>query len=677
MKIRSKLILIFLTPVVLIMLLGWISYQQSANGLYKKYESSAATDVDMLGSYLTLGFQTVESKANVLVSDNDIKRYYSGYYDDKTSEKLSTYKDIQANIFSNVISEWYIKNIYMFGKSGDGIATEGEIRKIKYNEFMDTDLAQALETTKDKGIWIGAHQELDKQLDKKQDNYCTSYVSSFSYNLNKEKIGYVIIDIPNDFVANALKKMDLAKGSIAGFIANNEKEIIRGAEKGKFEFTKQSFFKAAQSSKNKTGKEYIDYNGKEYLYIYHKLDTGNSTLCVMIPKDQIFAQARNIGTTTVIIVIIASIIAILIGTLVAMDISGVINKINLVMQSASKGDLTNKVKISRKDEFNTLSENVNYMIDSMMSLLYKMKDVSGAVTTSTQNIGSNSEKMLNGTQTILTGIEEMENGIIHQAEDAQHCLEEMFVLADDINQAYTKATEIEEISGNTNEIISQGIGIMNQLGSKMNDTSEITKVVIQDIENLELQSKSINSIISTINNIADQTKLLSLNASIEAARAGEAGKGFAVVAEEIRKLANQSNEAVMKIDQITGLIQKQTKITVKSAKQAEYIVISQENALSESVDTFNQIKSRVNKLTDNIKQITLLINNMENYKNNTLRSVESISSTLEETTAVAGEFGNTAREQMHSVEILGTATKELEENAGYLQDSVNVFKLKE
>jgi len=675
MKIRSKLIVIFFIPVVLIILLGWISYQQSSSGLYKKYESSAVTDVNMLGDYLTLGFQTVESKANVLVSDNDIKRYYSGYYENSTVDKLSTYKDIKGYIFSNVISEWYIKNIYLFGKSGDGIATEGSIRNMKYEEFVHSDLAKKLDNSKEKGIWIGSHLELDQKLGNNKSNYCTSYMSSFTYNLNKEKIGYVVIDIPNDFVENALKKMDLAKGSIAGYIVNDEKEIIRGAENGKFEFIKQSFYKETQSAKSKSGKKYINYDGKEYLFIYNKLDTGNCSICVMIPKSQIIAQASNIGKTTVIIVIIASIIAILTGTLVAMDISGVIKKINVVMQSASKGDLTNKVKIIRKDEFNTLAGNVNHMIDSMMSLLYKMKEVSGTVSVSTQNIGSNSEKMLNGTQAILTGIEEMENGIIHQAEDAQQCLEEMFVLADDINQAYTKATEIEEVSGNTNEIVSQGIRIMNQLGSKMSDTSEITKVVIQDIENLEVQSKSINSIISTINTIAEQTKLLSLNASIEAARAGEAGKGFAVVAEEIRKLANQSNDAVQKIDQITGLIQKQTKITVKSAKQAESIVTSQENALAESVDTFNQIKSRVDKLTNNIKQITVLINNMENYKNNTLRSVESISSTLEETTAVAGEFGNTARDQMSAVEVLGAATKELEENAEYLKDSVNVFKL--
>ncbi|MBP1755462.1 MAG: hypothetical protein H6Q59_1860, partial [Firmicutes bacterium] len=96
----------------------------------------------------------------------------------------------------------------------------------------------------------------------------------------------------------------------------------------------------------------------------------------------------------------------------------------------------------------------------------------------------------------------------------------------------------------TQEVITQGIHIMDDLGTKSNDTSNITKEVILDIENLDHLSLTIGSIVSTIAEIAEQTNLLSLNASIEAARAGKSGLGFAVVAEEIRKLAAHSTESV-------------------------------------------------------------------------------------------------------------------------------------
>lgn len=674
-KIQTKLIIIFFIPVILIAISGFISYRQAASGLNQKYENSSINNMEMMGDYLKLGFETVESRANIVTTDVDIRRYYSGYYKDSTIDMMSTYRDIKTFIFNNVSSDWYIENISIFGINGNGITRKGTIDNIKYDEFKDSELALNLQKSGLKGIWIGDHSDLDSEMGNLDYDYSLSYIRSFNYDLNNKQIGFVIFDVSKEFVINALTNMKLAKGSIIGCIINNEKEILNGAISDDFHFIDQGFYQSALDSKENLGHEYVTYDNKEYLFVYNKLETGNSIICALVPKSQIIEEATQVRNTTIVVTLIAGIIAILIGSFVAKGYGRTINNINKVLLAVSEGNLTKNVQIKRKDEFGILARNINYMIGSMKSLINKMMAVSDNIAGSSQNVAQNSNMLLEGAQSILSGIDEMEKGVHQQAEDAEHCFKQMSVLANDISHAYECTNEIISVSTDADEIVSYGIQTMDNLGSKVNDTSRITKVVINDIENLETDSKAIGNIISVISEIAKQTNLLSLNASIEAARAGEAGKGFAVVAEEIRSLAGQSNDAVKQIEIIINKIQNQTKTTVESARQAENIVVSQEEALSSSVKAFSDIKKCVNNLITNIHQITQFMNNMELSKNDTLKSIESISSTLEETAAMATEFGATAQRQRTAADILFTAASKLEENANDLQEAVRVFKL--
>lgn len=676
-KIQTKLIIIFFIPVLLMALLGVISYLQSSAGLNKKYEEATRTNIAMMGDYLSLGFETIESKANILTSDNNIRRYYSGYYDKSTVDKLAAYRDIKTYIFTNVSSEQYISDIYIFGKNGDGIATSGRISNVSYEDFTQSELAKLLTVSGQKGLWIGNHSDFDQKLNNSGSEYSLSYIRSFSYDLNNKQIGYIIFDVSKEYVETALDNMNLAKGSIMGCVINDEKEILRGTATEEFQFSNQPFYKAALDSEDSLRYQYVTYQNIDYLFVYNKLEIGNNILCALVPKSQIIAEATKIRNTTILVTIIAGIIVTIIGTLVAGGFGRDINKINKVLLRTAEGDLSGTVEITRKDEFRILSDSINHMIDSMKQLIHRMADVSNHVTGSVGNVAQNCGLLSEGSESILTGIDNMEQGIMQQAEDAELCLEQMSALSKDINAVYERANDIETVSKNAVEMVTQGLQTMDNLGAKVHHTSEITKVVIDDIVNLEVDSRAIDHIVGTIGTIAKQTNLLSLNASIEAARAGEVGRGFAVVAEEIRMLANQSNEAVKQIDSIIKKIQNQTQITVESARQAESVVLSQEEALVSSVRTYSEIKDRVDILTSHIKQIIGFIRNMENSKDHTLKSIESISSTLEETTAMAEEFNVTVHGQMKAVEILDKAAAELQQNADYLQEAVNVFNMKE
>ena len=223
--------------------------------------------------------------------------------------------------------------------------------------------------------------------------------------------------------------------------------------------------------------------------------------------------------------------------------------------------------------------------------------------------------------------------------------------------------------------VKSGISAVENLKVKANETSDVTKGVIVDIEALARETSSIENIVATINDIASQTNLLSLNASIEAARAGEAGRGFAVVAEEIRKLAEQSAVSAGEIGTIIASITSKTEKTATAAKHAEEIVKQQEDAVSTTLSEFNVISENVKTIASHLKDIGLQVAEMEKAKVNTLSAVEGISAVSEEAAASSAEVENTALTSQNAAKDLNDVINNLRGAADSLTTELKGFKL--
>lgn len=195
------------------------------------------------------------------------------------------------------------------------------------------------------------------------------------------------------------------------------------------------------------------------------------------------------------------------------------------------------------------------------------------------------------------------------------------------------------------------------------------------MEELGKQSRSIYEVVDFINEIADETNLLSLNASVEAARAGEAGRGFAIVADEIRKLADQSVEAVERIRRIIDGVQRQTENTTASASQARKIVFAQESALESTIAVFREIQEKVNILTKNMKDITVEMKVMEQSRTDTLIAMESISAISQQTAAATQEVNATVIMQTENINSMANKAKELENDIQKLSEAIGYFRI--
>lgn len=667
--IKIKLIGAFLLPVVLFIVFGMMIYGISEQGLKENSEILTFTSVDMIKKYCELGFESIELTATRIAVNNSVNTHFGGNFDSNENYEL----EAKRAIVNESVADTYIQEIVAFSKNQEtAISNTGLVRDDSfYDTFVNSESGKyVIENMENRTCWISKHPEMDSLMNYNTDAYILSYVREILDNSNKP-VGYMLIDVKTSFVRNILDSADVGKNSIIGFVTSDGYEIVSGSDN--FKFSGKKFFD--NIGDNESGYKYVKYKGESYLFLYDKVETGDGIVCAMVPRNVIIEKAYDIRLYTIVAILICCMIAIIAGSILATGISKAINRINGIMRQTAHGDLTGTIEMKRNDEFEILSKNIANMISSIKKLIVKMRNVSEEVQSSANKVNDNSEVLYKATKDITESIEDIELGLIQQSSDTESCLMQMSGLADKISVVYNSTNQIEKIAGKTQATVDSGMVIVTELEDRVKDTTMITKDIIRDISELEKESRAINSIILTINDIADETNLLSLNASIEAARAGEAGKGFAVVSEEIRKLAEQSSEAGTQIGEIIARIQARMVKTIETAKKAEDIVSYQSDALGDTVNVFEDIKGHVNTLANDLDTISDNIQLIAVAKDDTLEAIASISATSNETEAASSELSRNAERQKKAVEVLYNEVKLLKKNSADLEQSVSIFKV--
>lgn len=487
----------------------------------------------------------------------------------------------------------------------------------------------------------------------------------------------MIIDISRDAVIDALSSFDAGEGSYIAFITSDGTELYPDGTSTNADtiFTGTDFYQNALASEETNGMEYVSWQGETYLFLYSSLPSHNAMLCSLIPKATIISQASDIKMLTIIIVIIALFIATLLGSLMAAHINTNIYQIFTQLQKVSSGDLTSQLKVKAKDEFKLLAEGVNVMIINMKNLITNVTAASNALTDSADRVSTSAETFVETSRDIQNAISEIESGVSHLDENSEDCMTQMDTLSYKIGDVTTGTTEIGALTDSAGASIAEGISSMQNLTNSARKTSEMTANVISAIEALSEKSRSIGQIVESINHIAEETNLLSLNASIEAARAGEGGRGFAVVAEQIRKLAEQSADSAGQIQQIIDDIIHNTEEVVLVARETAETVSSQEAAMQHTSDSFHDMDTQIQSLMTSLGHITQNVENMEEAKNTTLHAVESISSVSAQTAAGSANMLRTVSAQQDAITALEAAAENLQGKAGELSELLKEFTL--
>lgn len=673
-SIRGKLIVSYMVPVVLILILGIISYKKAADTIISNYEISMENTIQKTAEYYELMMNTIATGCNQIAIDNNLRSYYRGAYEDEPLTEKKNFQEIKKSMFMDAFSSDFVNGIYAFASYGSPCVSYLDVKKLDYNAYRETDEGKQMEEAKDNIVFSGYHNDLDMLTGHTADEYAFTVKRNIT-NQAAAPIGIIVMDVSMESAKNPLLGMELGEGSVCALISPDGREISSLSEDENISIMEMEAYQEFTLGGEMSASLYREYDNREYLYLFSNVGQTGFSICTMIPEEQITEKLMDIQTATVVIVVLAIIISVVTAGVISTGMNSSIKRISKAMKAVAEGDLTVTVNMKGRDEFKKLGDHTGLMLANTKELIQRAGLVSGEVLTSVSHVSDTSGQMVGTTDNINEAITRVNEGVNLQTGEVQSCLAKMDELAEQIEQVDEETGKALERAGKSKSVVEKGIAAIDVLEEKTGETAKVTGQVIEKIEALAEETKAITEIIEAIKAIATRTNMLSLNARIEASRVGSAGSGFAVVAEEVRKLSVESMDSVERIGDIVRKIEKETKNTVLVAKNSEKIVEEQEVAMEETVTAFHEMSDSVDGLARKIEKIAGNMRNMESNKNKSMEAITNISTVSKETLDSTNQMKEAVEVQLAAVKELNEATMKLDGEARKLTRAISKFKV--
>ena len=425
---------------------------------------------------------------------------------------------------------------------------------------------------------------------------------------------------------------------------------------------------AASYMLNDMGKDYIALNNNTDELAKMELDEAQNKVNT---SGEIYGTAR---TTTFVVLAIIALITIGIGYYFYRLIGGFLSEFLDVSQRVYHGDMTINLDYDTPDEFGKIAHSYNDTLGKIRTITAKIQDIANELTDSAETMSTG----VNESAQVVTSIADSINGIaelsVSQNKNVDKASSALNNIISGVNDVADLAKQTASHANQVGTTVNQGIEGINVISQHMDRVEAMVSTSAEQVDTLGHRSEEIGQIVETIVNISGQTNLLALNAAIEAARAGEHGRGFAVVAEEIRKLAEDSQEAAQHIAELIGTIQEETKKAVDAMHHGNKGVRQGSEVVKEAMAEFSQVTDMVDSMVDQMARVARHIENVSVQSDHVVEAATCVSQDSDKIAGETQQVSAASEEQSATMQELANENTKLADMAQRLQEQLKVFR---
>lgn len=430
--------------------------------------------------------------------------------------------------------------------------------------------------------------------------------------------------------------------------------------------------------------ENVDIVGKPYFACYIPLYNGadKKTPVGMIftgmPQSDVERDISAILITVVTVGIFLTVVCSVIGIVVVNSMIRRIRRGAEIVEAVAEGNLTVTVhekELRVRDEVGDIDRAIANLQKRLSDIVSDIHEMCKNVNSASQSLSGHAEMSSSHLSQIDTAVNEIAQGAGTQAEETQETTENVIVMGDMIEK---NNSQIENLNVNAEEMTKAGdsaIDTLKELETINGKTKNAIDVIYEQTNTTNESAMKIREAINLITDIAEETNLLSLNASIEAARAGEQGRGFAVVAGQIQKLAEQSNESARKIEAIVASLIEDSDKAVETMNEVRQIMEEQSEKVDKTSSMFRQLKTGIDQSVNAVDVIAESTKEIDKTRVSVVDSCQSLTSIAEENAASTEETSAAVSELTGLMEKITSDSKSLKQIAQDLYEEFQFFKI--
>ena len=434
------------------------------------------------------------------------------------------------------------------------------------------------------------------------------------------------------------------------------------------------------------GQEYFcenaDVYGVPYFGFYLPIfdEEGNAVGMIFtgMPREDAMSQISSIMMLIMTIVIVSAIVTIVLLLFVTSKLVKALHKGTTALEQVSQGQLDVELEqklLKRKDEIGNISRAIMKLRTELATTIGVIKSQSEELNLAAAYLHDRMESTSHTLADVERTVGEVAQGANSQAEETQNATDHVIHMGDMVEETARETEEMNQSAQKMHQLGQEAFETLHELHRINEEAKESIGIIYEQTNTTNQSAQKIKEATGLITSIAEETNLLSLNASIEAARAGEQGRGFAVVASQIQKLAEQSNQSAQQIEAIISNLIEDSDKSVATMDIVKDIMDRQSENMVRTDNRFSEVLKGIEASIEAISRITEKTEDMDGSRSSVVDTVQNLTAIAEENAASTQETSASIVEIANAVADISTRAEQLKEIADKMDESMAVFKL--